>query len=85
MLNDQLVTLEKYKPVINFISETPEHIPRGWHSSITFNPIRTYYNIHVYGANSPQIAINVLLELFKNKKTGSFKINELGNPERIDI
>lgn len=79
MLNNQLVTLEKYQPIINYLNHS--RIPKkGWHCHLELD---REHIIHIFGANTPQIAITLALSLLEQKKFGHFIITDTGNIKEI--
>lgn len=82
MLNDQLIKLEKYKPLLNYLDyiTTPKI---GWHCLLSLKTNRELeHDVHIFGANTPQIAINVALELLESNEFGHFIITDTGDIEK---
>jgi hypothetical protein len=86
MLNDQLIALKKYKPLLNYLDYTTT--PKiGWHCLLslkTDGEQREFeYDVHIFGANTPQIAINTAFKLLEKNNFGHFIITDTGDIEKM--
>ena len=78
MLNDQLVTLEKYQPIVNYLNHS--RIPKkGWHCLLELDK---EHGVHIFGARTPMIAVTFSLSLLEEKKFGNFIITDTGDIEK---
>lgn len=85
MLNDKLVELEKYSPIINYLEKDLKVYGNieGWHCALRTTEVCKM--VHVQGAKSPQIALNEAVKLLENEQYGNYKIDDMGNVVKRNI
>lgn len=82
MLNDQLLKLEKYHPIVNYLDGITNGTGiKGWHCLLE----RGNGMLHVFGATTPQIAVNVAEELLNKGKKGYYKVDIDGEAKEFDF